>query len=310
MRLMAKFSLIFILVFGAGLAAAGYVLYGLLQRSARDQVLHQAQIMMETALAMRNYTTQQVGPALSDASTLPDGRPDDPFRELCAQKVGKRVFRPQSVPAFAATEMFNYLREKYPDYAYKEATLNPTNPRDRAADWEEDIIKVFRNHPEMTLFDGERPTPFGRALYLARPMRAGKSCLACHSTPSNAPPEMIQRYGPANGFGWLENDVIAAQIVSVPVALPVHMANRAFRQLTLSLLAVGGLTLAVLNLVLYYTVIRPVSRFAARADEISKGHMDVPELPVSGHDEISVLAAAFNRMHRSLAAAMKMLERP
>ncbi len=214
------------------------------------------------------------------------------------------------MPAFAATEMFIYMRDRYPDYLYKEAALNPTNPRDRAVDWEEDIIKVFRNHPDMALFDGERATPFGKSLYLARPMRASKSCLECHSTPSAAPSEMVELYGPANGFGWTEGDVIGAQIVSVPVSLPVTMANRAFRQITLSLLAVGAVTLAVLNLVLYLTVIRPVSRFAARADEISKGHMDVPELPVTGHDEIATLAGAFNRMHRSLAAAMKILDRP
>jgi HAMP domain-containing protein len=36
--------------------------------------------------------------------------------------------------------------------------------------------------------------------------------------------------------------------------------------------------------------------------------MDVPELAVHGRDEISMLAAAFNRMHRSLSTALKMLE--
>ena len=36
--------------------------------------------------------------------------------------------------------------------------------------------------------------------------------------------------------------------------------------------------------------------------------LDVPELPVRGRDEISILAAAFNRMHRSVTAAMRMLE--
>ena len=86
------------------------------------------------------------------------------------------------------------------------------------------------------------------------------------------------------------------------------MADRAFRQIVILLAAVGLLTLLVLDLVLYVAVIRPVSRFAARADEISRGDMDVPELPVWGGDEISMLAAAFNRMHRSLSAAMKMLE--
>jgi protein-histidine pros-kinase len=148
----------------------------------------------------------------------------------------------------------------------------------------------------------------GRSLFLARPMRASKSCLDCHSTPGNAPQDMVQLYGPANGFGWKENEIIAAQIVSVPVALPVEMANRSFRRILISLVVVGLLTLIVLDGLLYVTVVRPVSRFARRADEISKGNMEVEELPVRGRDEISILAASFNRMHRSLSAAMKMLE--
>ena len=315
MRLLAKFSLIFVVVFGAGLGAAAWFFHGMLQRMAKEQVLHQAELMMETALAMRSYTAAQVAPALVDEvkTGTQEASADDVFRELCARKgygVGKRIFRPQRVPAYAATEMFNYLKAKYPEYAYKEAALNPTAPRDRAVAWEEDILKDFRAHPDKKPFEGERDTPLGRSLYLARPMRidASKGCLACHSTPANAPPEMIQVYGPSNGFGWNDGEIVAAQIVSVPASVPLQMADRAFRQIVILLAAVGLLTLLVLDLVLYVAVIRPVSRFAARADEISRGDMDVPELPVRGGDEISMLAAAFNRMHRSLSAAMKMLE--
>jgi len=291
MRLLAKFSLIFVVVFGAGLGAAAYLFYGLLQRNAREQVLYNAQLMMETALAMRSYTISQVKPVIEDTqeqqrAAQSQDQGDQIFRDLCAKRglVGKRVFRPQTVPAFAA------------------------NPRNRALDWEEDVIKAFKNRPDLKVFDGERDTPLGRSLFLARPLRAPKACLECHSTPGNAPPEMLKIYGTANGFGWTEGDVIAAQIVSVPVSLPVQMANQAFRQLIVSLVLVGFLTLVVLDAVLYATVIRPVSRFAARADEISKGQLDVPELEVRGKDEISILAAAFNRMHRSVTAAMKMLE--
>jgi len=220
------------------------------------------------------------------------------------------VFRPETVPAFAATEIFERLRANYPNYSYKEATLNPTNPRDRAVDWEEDVIRNFRNRPagEKGLFEGERVTPTGKSVYLASPLRAKKSCLECHSTPDVAPPAMIKLYGAANGFGWKEDEIIGAQIVSVPVSLPERMASEAFKKLMVSLGAVGLVTLLVLNLVLVVTVIRPVRHFAMSADQISKGQMDVPELPVRGKDEISMLAAAFNRMHRSLAAAMKMLD--
>jgi protein-histidine pros-kinase len=275
--------------------------------------------MMDTALAMRAYTITQVKPAIEteveerkEAATKEQQQTDNVFRELCAKRgfAAKRVFRPQTVPAYSATEMFMELRKKYPDYMYKEATLNPTNPRNRALDWEEDLIKVFRNRSDLSVFNGERDTPFGRSLYLAKPMRVvDPKCLECHSTPSAAPKEMIELYGPNNGFGWQQNDIVAAQIISVPVSLPVQMANRAFRRLLVSLVIVGALTLLVLDVVLYMTVIRPVGLFAARADDISKGQLDVPELPVRGKDEISVLAAAFNRMHRSVTVAMQMLER-
>jgi HAMP domain-containing protein len=364
MRLLVKFSLVYVLVFGLGLGAAGYLFYGQLQRNAREQVLYQARVMMETALAMRNYTTEQVRPSFSDANQREDevsalvqelcakrvvlksalerriaamraaaekarvqraSEPGaavlasavvhdepipDPFPELCARKgLSPHSFRPQTVPAYAATEIFGYLTRKYPEFTYKEATLNPTNPRDRAVDWEEDIVKAFRNRPDLAAVDGERQSPLGLSLYLSRPMRAGKSCLECHSTPAAAPPEMIALYGTANGFGWKENEVIAAQIVSVPVSVAVAMADRAFRQLATSVAIVAAVTLLLLNLVLFLTVIRPISRFAEMADQISKGNMAVPELPVTGHDEISVLGEAFNRMRRSLAAAMNLLEK-
>jgi protein-histidine pros-kinase len=269
---------------------------------------------MDTALAMRSYTIHQVKPAIAESvqeTTAASASDQDVFRDLCAKHgfALKRVFHPQTVPAYSATELFMELRKKYPDYVYKEATLNPTNPRNRALDWEEDIIKTFKNRPEMKFFDGERNTPFGRALYLAKPLRIeDKACLECHSTPTAAPKEMLQIYGSNNGFGWSLGDVLTAQIVSVPVSVPVQMAAEAFRRLIVSLVGVGLLTLLVLDALLYVTVIRPVSRFATRADEISKGQLDVPELPVRGKDEISVLAAAFNRMHRSVTAAMKMLE--
>jgi HAMP domain-containing protein len=64
----------------------------------------------------------------------------------------------------------------------------------------------------------------------------------------------------------------------------------------------------VLDSLLALTVIRPVKRLSRLTDEISQGKLG-EDLPAKGRDEISVLAASFNRMQRSLARAMKMLER-
>src|ERR1700751_141345 len=143
-------------------------------------------------------------------------------------------FHPQSVPAFAATEIFGYLREKFPNYFDKEATLNPTNPRDRATDWEADIVNQFRGDTVHNEMSAARDTPNGISLFLARPITVNNvSCLECHSTADKAPVEMIKLYGTANGFFWKLNDIIGAQIVSVPMAVPVHLAENVFRTLVL-----------------------------------------------------------------------------
>ena len=234
--------------------------------------------------------------AVAAMGTLPKDNPNE-------------VFYPQSVPAYAATENFNYLREKYPEYTYKEATLNPTNPRDRATDWEADVVNDFRNNDKLTEMVGKRSTPTGDALYLARPIKiTTASCLDCHTSPEMAPPAMIKLYGPANGFGWKLNEVVGAQLVQVPTSLPVGMANHAFTTLLGSLVGVFLLTLLILNIVLHVTVIKPVGKLSSMADEVSSGKMDVEEFPVKGKDEISVLAKSFNRMQRSLIKALKMLD--
>jgi protein-histidine pros-kinase len=290
-NLLVKFNILLILVFGSGLGAAAVISRQSLQADARAETVRQAALMMETMLSARNYTTKQIQPL------------------LVKQQEHQRSFLPQTVPAFAATENFLHLQASYPDYAYKEATLNPTNLRDRAVDWETDIINTFRNRPkEVKELVGERDTPTGKSLYLARPIKANPPCLECHSTPAEAPPALVRHYGANNGFGWQEGEIIGAQIVSVPMAVPFKMADEAFQRLMIGLSAVFAASLVVLDLALLFTVVRPLRKISAMADQISLGQMDLPELSVRGKDEIAVLASSFTRMRRSLERALSMLE--
>jgi len=290
MKLIVKFNLVFIVVFLLGLAAAATVSDQLLQRNAREEIVLNARLVMESALAARAYTSTQVGPLL--------------------QTQMKYKFLPQSVPAYSANEIFDVVRKKFPEYAYKEAVLNPTNPRNRANDWEADIVHQFRNASDRPELVGERDTPTGRSFYIARPMQIkAEACLYCHSTVEAAPKTLVEQYGPANGFGWKLNEVIGAQIVSVPTEVPIARANRAFRTFMVSLTAVFAFIFIALNLMLWYLVIRPVTQLSKIADHVSQGeNMDAPDFEVTGHDEIGVLTQSFNRMKKSLVQAMKMLE--
>ena len=289
MGLRLKFNLVLLLVFVVGLGATGYVSHDLLHRNARDEVLRNAGVMMEAALSMRSYTVAQVRPNLA---------------------VDPDKFLPQSVPAFGATEIMTLLRKKYPDYSYKEAALNPTNARNRAVEWEEDILRAFRGNPALGEVTGMRDTPTGRALYLARPMQIkDPSCLSCHTTPDMAPPAMVKIYGQANGFGWKENEIIAAQIVSVPMGLPMRNANRAFVTFISSLAVVFAALFVILNMMLTQLIIEPIAGLSEVADQISRGKVDVPELVTNRGDEVSHLSQSFNRMRRSLQKALSLIEK-
>jgi HAMP domain-containing protein len=289
MKLIWKFNLVLLGIFVLGFLIAGFISYRALQTNAREEILQNARLMMESALSARDYTIAQVKPLLETQM--------------------KYKFLPQTVPAYAATEQFNELRKKHPDYAYKEATLNPSNPRNRASDWEADVVNVFRNTSTTTEIIGERDTPTGRSLYLARPIQVkSQSCLDCHSTVDAAPKTMLDLYGNANGFGWKMDEVIGAQIVSVPMTVPIQRAWKTFTTFMGSLAAVFVAIFVLLNLMLYTMVIHRVTHLAGIADQVSLGNMEAGDFRTKSKDEIGVLTEAMGRMKASLVQAMKMLE--
>jgi len=289
MKLLVKFNLLFLVVMLLGLGVSSVITRNLLQENAKDEVRNNARLMMEKALAVRAYTSNQITKLL--------------------QTQMKYEFLPQSVPSFSATEVLTSLQGKYPDFAYKEATLNPTNPRDRAVGWEVDIVQQFRSNAELKETIGERETPSGSSLFVARPLRiTNPACLECHSSVEAAPKTLVDRYGTANGFGWQLNEVVGAQIVSVPMALPMARAERSFRVFMAAQVGVFVAVGIVLNLMIWLVIVRPVLRLADLADRVSQGDLEAPEFGGGGKDEIGVLAASFSRMRASVMQAMKMLD--
>ena len=284
LRINAALGGVFLLAF----ALAGYICWTMLESNAQREVLAEAGLMMDSAAAVRSYTSNEILPLISAGM--------------------KERFPPQSVPSYAATQNFLRFHEHHPDYAYKEATLNPTNPRDRAAEWEGDIIQRFRNDAQTEQVVGVRDTPMGKSLYMARPIRATPECLVCHSVPSAAPQSLIARYGGDNGFGWQPNEVVAAQVVSVPFASATANADKDFRAFMILLVSVFAAAFVVVNILLYRLVVRPVRRIALIADQVSQGDLSAPEFPHGGAPEIASVTRSFERMRESLEKALRLLE--
>jgi len=285
MKLLLKINLVLIVVTLLGMFVSYSIADRLLQDNALSEIQGNARLLVESALAVRMYTNRQINPLLRTQS--------------------RYGFLPQRVAAYSAKEYFNNLRQKFPDYTYREATLNPTNPLDRADDWESDVVRHFRDNAGVKELIGERDTAVGRTLWLARPIRVvDEACLECHSSVSAAPQSMLDKYGSANGFGWQFNDVVGAQIVSVPYAVPVQRAKAALHSFVYVLLGLFLFLFVVGNVLMTTLVVRPVVKLSALADQVSRGNLDAPEFPTKGRDEIAALGASFNRLRISLKKAM------
>ncbi len=285
----AKFNLVFVSIFAVGFIAAGVVADNLLKKSAREETLQNARLLLEAAKSVRGYTAGQIAPLLKNQM--------------------KFEFHPQSVPSYSAVENLNVILKSYPDFSYKEATLNPTNLRDKASDWEVDIVQKLRQQADMKEFSGERDTPTGRSLYIARPLQIkDPACLACHSTAAEAPKTMVDIYGANNGFGWKLNEIVGAQVISVPMAVPLQRANDIFKTFMYSLFGVFLLVFIALNVMVHMFVTRRIKSLAEIADQVSMGKFEAADINTDGSDEISALGRSFNRMRTSLASALKMLE--
>jgi protein-histidine pros-kinase len=289
MGLKSKFNLVMLGAFLVGLGLSAAFSWEIARQEAYRSVEQQATIMLEQATAVRQYTESQVAPLL--------------------EAQNRQRFLPQTIPFYAAETTMRSLSEKFPDYHYKEAALNPTNPADRATDWEAGMIDEFRRNPGLASFSITRDSPTGPILSIARPVRiTDPGCLACHSTPDAAPSAMVDLYGSKNGFGWQIGAVEGAQIVSVPLQVTLDRQNRQLLTYVGGLAVIFAVTLLLLNLLLHYLIVRPIRRMSALAMEVSTGRTDTPEFAERGNDEIASLATSFNRMRRSLLSAMQLLD--
>lgn len=288
MGLRFKFNAVLILACTLGIGAATGMSYVVVQQSAVEEVEREINLLRANATAVRSYTLNSIDPLLSDDNDI--------------------LFLPETITSFAARTVFSTFREEFPQYTYKEAALNPTNPADLPNALETSLIEQFRADPALNQLSAVVEENGERVLTVAFPVTIKQpGCLKCHSTPEAAPPAMVDLYGSENGFGWQMGETVGAQIISAPMSLVDERARETGLILAAALGAAFLLVMLMTNLMLTRVVLRPVGRMSQVAEQVSLGDFSVPEYAKPGKDEISSLSASFNRMRRSLESAMKMI---
>lgn len=297
LKLGSKFTLSLSLVFLCGSLLGYIVLYQMQTNTAKQTVDQQAIVVMDTLNALRNYHANQIRPMM-DVST-------DETSE----------FLPETVPSYVVRQIFEQFRQQegFQQYLYKDATLNPTNPRDRSDIFETQFIAQFKDDANVQELEGFRRLNGEPLFYVARPLSVTQSsCLGCHSTPEAAPKNLIEQYGSEGGFGWHLNEIIAAQIIYVPARHIFQIARQNTRLAVILFMAIFALVLLILNSLLKRTVIvplQPMSKIArylsddtSQSDSQSVQKYDrefqqLNEVTYRG-DELGQLACIFQRMSK------------
>ncbi|MEH2140546.1 c-type heme family protein [Nostoc sp.] len=291
LKIGAKFNLLLILVFIVSIVGSGVALSSVLQGRAQNEVTSQAQILIQMVNAVRNYTQNRIDPLLEPRL---DTNP---------------TFMPEVVPTFSSKEVFENFRKKpkFKNFFHKDATLNPTNLADKADNFETQLVERFRSDSKIQEITGFRNLSEGEVFYIARPLKiVQQKCLRCHSTPDQAPKSQLVNYGSENGFGWQLNQIVSAQIISVPSQEIFANAKRTWTLIMGLLIAIFALVVFLINFLIKKYVIQRIRKIEKIAQKVSIGDMSA-DFEESSNDEIGGLAEAFNRMKASLKIALEML---
>ncbi|HLP85518.1 MAG TPA: DUF3365 domain-containing protein [Phycisphaerales bacterium] len=209
------------------------LIYGLAEarherdKTAQRETVTRAEMLLATMDSVRQYTIKNVRPALEEANAgfgSGDGAAAHAAMELTSEqraKLDDENFRSEMVPGFSAMQVARHFaaNEKYKHFVYREASPNPTNRSNKTDPFEEQLVAKFQDNRETKEASGIIDRNGVRTFYIARPMIVGDArCLDCHTTPEKAPRRQVELYGSEGGYNWKLGDVIATQVVYVPVS--------------------------------------------------------------------------------------------
>ncbi|TVR01103.1 MAG: DUF3365 domain-containing protein, partial [Desulfovibrionales bacterium] len=149
--------------------------------------------------------------------------------------------------------------------------------------------------------------PYFTVLQRGETMEA--TCLRCHSEPEHAPAGLVEAYGPERSFNRMEDEVVSA----VSIRIPLEAAYTSVNHLTLQLAIAFGTVLVGLFCVTVFLnkrwIFKPLGSFRDKAKAITTdpAHLGERITPPKG-TELVDLANTFNSMSKALQIERNELE--
>jgi len=214
----------------------------------------------------------------------------------------KDRFYPEIMSGFVVQRMeYEIFKQKNEGFEYKQATIDPLWPDNKANNDEKKIIQFFKQNPGIDKKEGTIKRTGGEYFYIAEAVTIKKKfCLKCHSDPAKAPEDQREIYGTEHGYNWKLGDTVGASIVYV--SIDKAMAN-AKRNLMLLLLVGSSCLFGTLCCIWFFLdrkIVAPILKLSTLAQDISIGKNLRQQISITSKDEVGALATAINRLQNSV----------
>ncbi len=252
----------------------------------------QARLALEFNLAVRDYIADHVRPFAQSHTDAGD-------------------FVPETMStSFASREVFEQVSERFPGYILKFSSENPRNPKNRATPQELEVIHYFEENPDVEQWSGL--IKLGGIRYHAdfHTRRMKQSCLQCHGEPGDAPPSLLARYGDQAGFHRQMGEVMALDMVAVPIdRFEQEAAALTWRNAIVVLVCLAVL-LGVVYVAFHFQVRRRLAAIARHFHEsLEQGQYGrVAPIRKLADDEIGQMVDGFNGLAGRLSDVYDSLE--
>lgn len=171
-------------------------LYFFMQNTLEEEVSTRASIVLEQVDAVKSYVRTTLRPRM--------------FEELD----DKFILEAMS-SSFISRRVMERTDHSERDYVYRRVAINARNPAFEANSVEQDLIRYFRIHEDMEIWEGRRMIDGQEVFIMARPVTFTADCMLCHGDPNQAPRELRAQYG-STGYNHQVDTIGGVDLVGVP----------------------------------------------------------------------------------------------
>jgi HAMP domain-containing protein len=288
MGIRARFILVAGVLAAVAMLVVGIASYRFSMGNAMTEAKEKGQIIFTYITSSNNYFNERQGPLITKLME------------------GDR-FYPELMTTFAITRgIYERFAAKMPAFRFKQATLNPLQPTNKADAGETEIIARFQKDQALADLDGTLDKDGEEFYYIAKPVRVeDKDCLRCHGDPYKAPKDQTEIYGVETGYNWQMGETVGAMVIYIPLKQALAAARSS--ALTLFLIGAGCMLVALLGIWFFLdkAVVGPIVHLCDRAEEISVGKNLDEAIKANTQDEIGSLNRAVERLRVSMVRMLK-----